>query len=77
MSDPFLAPDECEDLGGRIKDDPKAVAVPLGRRLPKYQKPLVGGIPVIPGVCGRLRHPLHNMRRGGKIRVSDPQIDNI
>lgn len=77
MSDPLLAPDEGENLCGRIKHDAKAAPVPFGHRLPEYQKPLVGGIPMIPRICDRLGHPLHNMRRRGKVRVADPQIDDI
>ena len=77
MRDPFLRPDQSQDLAGGIEIDSPSRAVVGGGGGAELDHPLVRRIMVMARLLGSALERFHDVRRRRKIGVADAEIDEV
>ena len=77
MGDALLGADEGEDFALRVQVHAEAPLIPAGHRLPEEVHAGIGRIAVGFRVLDGLCHLFDDEARGGKVRVSHAQVDDI
>jgi len=77
VGDALLRADERDHLRGRVEPNAVAALHPPRRRLAKGGEALVVGVAMVLRVARRLAEAGDDVRRGGRVRVADAQVDEI